>query len=141
MDEQNTNNQPLPPLRPKTKAFVDKVLSDPKISHTQAYLATHGTTNANSAKATASQLLAKPNVIIYMKKHEQLAKQTMIEAMRDTEAKWADRISAARDVLDRNLGKPTIRTEVETKNLNINVEASVELGNDFTMFLKGKTEQ
>lgn len=131
----------LPNLRPKTKAFVDRIIENPKISHTQAYLDTHTTENRAAAAVEAHKTLSKPNVQVYMRKHVKRAKETIVSIMVDTEVKASDRLRAAQDVLDRSVGKAVQRTESETKNINLNIEASVELGNDFAEYLRSKTQQ
>jgi hypothetical protein len=126
-------------MKPKTKAFADKLLSDPKISATQAYLETHETTNRPTAGNEAYKMLRKPSVQIYLKKHEDLAKETIVKIMTNGNFKPDTRIKAAQDILDRNLGKATTRSEDTSVNLNLNVQASQELSEAFTDFITGKT--
>lgn len=132
--------QIVPKLRPKTKAFIDLLDSNPKLSQATAYKMTHETVNSDTAKANASRTLASANVIIYRKQHEQMAKQTIVEIAMNKKAKDTDRIKAAQDVLDRNLGKATLKTEANITNLNLNIEASEELNQQFTEFLKGQSQ-
>lgn len=126
-------------MKPKTKAFADELIKDPKISQTEAYIRTHITTNRDSARNSASELMAKPSVQIYLKKHVQMAKRTMVSLAGDDRVKSGDRIKAAQDILDRTLGKAVQRTESENKNVNMNIEASTELNEAFTDFLKQST--
>ncbi len=137
----------LPKLKPKTKAFIALLDSDPKISHTQAYLDTHKTTNRKAANVMAAQVLAKPSVKIYRKQTEQRAKQTAVAVMdnairrKDIPAMQRLALDAANSILDRNLGKATIKQESTTVNTNLNIQASAELNQAFTDFLKGSTKQ
>lgn len=132
-------------LHPKVKAFADRLLSDPKISHTQAYIDTHQTVNRSAAKTQAYKNLSKPHVQIYLKKHVDLAKRTSLEVMEralsgDTPT-W-QRLAAdqAERIMDRELGKPIQRQETQNTNLNLNVQASQELSERFTEFLRTNTQ-
>lgn len=128
-------------LKPRTKAFIDLLDRQPTMSQTQAYIETHETNNPRTASVEASRTLASPKVIIYRRKHEQAAKQTMVEIATSKRAKHADRIKAAQDILDRNLGKATQRTEASSTVVNLNVEASQQLNDQFTEFLRNSTNQ
>ena len=144
-DSVNTDDEALPKLRPKTKAFIDLLDKDPKLTATKAYLATHETTNVDSARASASETLARPNVIIYRAKHVALAKQTVVAVMNNA-SKRANKpvyqrlaLDASNSILDRQLGKATTRVESTNTNLNLSVKANMKLSEDFTAFLKAKT--
>lgn len=123
-------------MKPKTKEFADKVLSDPKISNTQAYIDTHQTNDRNSAKANASKLLAKANVKIYMKKHEQMAKNKIVSLL---SSKDETALKAAQDILDRNFGKSVQRQVSQNTNINLDIPASKELADNFEQFMKHST--
>lgn len=136
----STDEQSLPKLRPKTIKFIELLEKDSKLSHTQAYLDTHQTTNRHAANVEASKLLAKPSVIIYRKKHEELAKRVVVEIALKAD-KPADRLKAAQDILDRNLGKAIQHVESNSTTVNLNVEASQELNDQFTRFLTQSTKK
>lgn len=118
--------------------MADLLLKDPKISQTDAYIATHKTKSKQNANIQASKLLAKPSVQIYMQQHETLAKETVVDIMNNSQ-KDDTRLKAAFDVLDRNLGKAIQKSENQNVNLNLNIEANKELSENFTDFLKKKT--
>lgn len=124
-------------LKPKTKAFADKLLVDDKISATQAYIDTHKTENRKVASVNSTNLLKKPSVQIYMANHVKKAKRKVIELLDSDKQDIA--FKAATDVLDRYYGKAIARTENNNTNLNLNIEASKELADDFTAYLKSKT--
>lgn len=107
-------------MKPKTKAFADKLLADPKISATQAYLDTHQTTNKASAGVSAHQLLKKPNVQIYMKKHIDKAKHKVITLVDSDKEEIA--LKASESILDRALGKPTQRQESVSTVVSLNLD-------------------
>ena len=106
-------------LRPKTKAFVDELIKDPKQSHAQAYLKTHQTINPNTAKVEASKLLTKPNVQIYLNKHIDKARNRIVQLI-DSERENIS-LQASESVLDRALGKPV----QQTQNINLNIDSAL----------------
>lgn len=108
-------------LKPRTIAFIEEMINNPKISQTQAYLKTHATNNPNSARASASQLLATPNVLIYTNNIENKAKKK-IASLIDSE-KEEIALKASQDVLDRNIGKP-LQKSVST-SVNISFEQAL----------------
>lgn len=137
-ESQNITTKELD-IKPRDKAFADKILNEPEISQTQAYKDTHRTNSDKTAVVEASKLIRKPNVVIYMKRHEQMAKNTIVNIMKDKSIKPDTRLKAATDILDRNIGKSIQRTESHNTSLNLNIEASKELSDNFTAFLKGNT--
>lgn len=124
-------------MKPNTIAFADALIANPKKSHTQAYLDTHRTTNRNVARSEAAKTIAKPSVQIYLKKHANRAKERMLELVESRKEDIALRASV--DILDRTYGKAVQRQQSENTNLNINVEASKELADNFADFMKRKT--
>lgn len=133
-------------MKPKTKAFADRLLSNPKTSPTQAYIDTHITTNRDTAKVEASKLLTKPNVRIYMGEHVKKAKEINVEILNsldDNSSISEKRLvhDVAESILDRELGKATQKTENTSVNLNLNLEANKAMGDAFTAFLSGSTTQ
>lgn len=135
------NRRNIGQLKPSTKAFIDLLDGSKKhITQTDAYLATHKTTNRNAAAVEASRTLRNPNVIIYRKKHALMAVKNIVAMASDKRVHEATRLKANIDILDRFDGKAVQRVQSESTNLNINVEASEELNNQFTEFLKGKTQ-
>lgn len=125
-------------LTKKDKAFLDKLIADDKINQTDAYLETHSTTNRNTARANASAVLAKTSSQIYLQKHVDIAKQTIVDIAKNGE-KDSDRLKASQDILDRNEGKALQKQISESRNLNINVEANEQLATDFLRFVKATT--
>lgn len=118
----------LKPLTRKQQAFVDYLLSHPKASATQAYLAAYPTTNVNTARTEASVTLAKPNVMAVLKAADKEAEAVILSVMRSSEklkenpqhATVAER--AANSVLDRLHGKATQRVESTQAVVNISID-------------------
>lgn len=126
-------------LKPKSIATLDAIIANPKISNTQAYLDNHGTTSRRSGEVGANKLMRKVEAQIYLKKHVQMAKKNIVDIAGDKNIKADTRLKANFDILDRNLGKAIQKTVSENTNLNINVEASKELADKFTEFMRSNT--
>jgi phage terminase small subunit len=75
-------NKRQPIIKPKTKAFVDKLVNNPKMTYTDAYLATHDTIKRNVAAVEGSRLANSPAVLAYMEKHTDKAQERIVELMK-----------------------------------------------------------
>lgn len=113
-------------MKPKTKAFADTLLANPKLSNTEAYMRTHKTTNRRSASVSASKLLATPSVSIYLAKHVTSARQRIVQLV-DGAGKEEIQLRAAQDILDRSYGKATQRTEGVTTGITLNIDLTSSL--------------
>ncbi len=107
-------------MKPKTKAFADALLADPKKSATTAYLETHETNNRATAKVEASKLLTKPNVQLYLDKHIDKARNRVVELVDSEKEQIA--LQASESILDRALGKPTQRVEQHSTSVNLSLD-------------------
>lgn len=108
-------------MKPKTKAFVDLLISNPKLSQQDAYLQTHKTENKAAARVNASKLLSKPSVQIYKQIHIDKAKRRIVQLVDSDKEEIA--LKASESILDRELGKALSRTN--NVNLNINLEEAL----------------
>lgn len=113
-------------MKTKTKAFADELLANPKISQTEAYIKTHQTTNRKSASVSASKLLAKPNVLIYLEEHTNMARNRIVSLVDDA-SKEEIQLRASQDILDRTYGKPTQRAEVVATGITLNIDLTSAL--------------
>ena len=97
-------------LTPKQKKFADTYLATGNATEAadQAY-----DTDRETARRIGSENLSKPDVIAYLQSHGMDAANVMTEIMNDKNNKPSERISAAKDVLDRGIGKATEKSEVE----------------------------
>lgn len=134
-------------MQKQTKDFLDKTIAEPKKALTDAYIETKPTKTKDRKIIgdSASRLYNKPTSKLYLDKHRDKAKKTKIELLEHARknkdklgyASLANTISE--QILDRTDGKP-IQTQVsQNTNLNINLEASKELSDSFTEFLKQST--
>lgn len=132
-------------LTRKQKAFADELINNPKQSATKAVLKTYNVTKASTAGVVANENLKKPSIIKYLELHSDKAEEAIItvlnNAISQTDSVGWQRLAkdTADSILDRVHGKATQKTETNTQNLNINVEASKELDEAFTAFLKQQT--
>lgn len=127
-------------LKPNSKAMANFEIENPKETKTDAYLATHKTTNRATARAEASKLTAKPSYQIYKQEQVDQAKVNILDLANNAENESV-KLKANQDVIDRNEGKATQKQITENTNLNINVEADQKLSKDFMAFMKAKTTQ
>lgn len=107
-------------LKPKSKQVLDIIASEPKTSATEAYLRVHNTENRATAAANAYQLMQKPQAQIYLEKHIDKARTTMVTLL-DAE-KDDIKLRAATDILDRTQGKAVQTTEVRGTVLTLNID-------------------
>lgn len=139
-------------MQPQTKAFLDKLIEDPKIDQTQAYLDTHivratpSNPQRKMAGDNASRLMARSSSRVYMKKHIKMAKETAVEVLENAR-RYKNKIAfqrlaadQAERIMDRELGRPIARVEQQNTNINLNVEGSKELSDQFTEFLKQQSQ-
>jgi uncharacterized protein YccT (UPF0319 family) len=115
-------------LKPKSIQTLDEILKNPKLSNTENYLKTHPTSNRNSARSSVTELLAKPAAQIYLEEHISKAKHKVVQLIDSDKEEIA--LRASESVLDRELGKPTQRTEVSTTGITLNIDLTNTLLTD-----------
>ena len=113
-------------MKTKTKAFADELLTNPKLSNTEAYMRTHATTNRRSASVSASRLLATPSVSIYLEEHVTRARQRIVDLV-DNAGKEDVRLRAAQDILDRSYGKATQKVESHAVGVTLRIDLTSAL--------------
>ena len=116
------------------KEFIDEYLKLRKKNATQA--AINAGYSPKSAQSQSSQLLMNPNVLEYLEKREKLlerelkrefffdaldARKVLSKIVSDPSAKDADRINAAKDLLDRAGYKAVDVHEIQS-TVNINAD-------------------
>lgn len=108
-------------IKPKTRAFVDKLLEDPTLTQTEAYIATHKTNSVKTAKSEASKLLQRPAVIGYKDSAVGKAKRRIVTLVDSNNENTA--LKAAQDIIDRTEGKAIQKSE----NISRTVEVKLDL--------------
>jgi hypothetical protein len=109
-------------LKVNSKRILDIIASQSGVNQTQAYKQIHPTASDVTARNNASQLMQKPEAQIYLQKHVNKAKETMV-ALLDSE-KDDIRLRASDSILDRELGRATTRVETTSKSLVISIDLS-----------------
>lgn len=102
-------------IRPATKKAVDLLMANPKMSQTEAWLQTHKTTSPASARATASKVLAKPNIQLYRQAHIDKATRRIVDLVDSKREDIA--LKASESILDRTYGKSvnkSVSTSINT---------------------------
>lgn len=115
-------------LKPKSIQVLDKLLADPKISQTDAYLDVHKTTDRTTARNNASQLMKKESAQIYMQKHIDKATKRIVELVGTDKQDIA--LRASQDILDRTHGKATQRVEQHTTGVTLTIDLTSSLTDD-----------
>lgn len=106
------------------------LLANPDMTDKEAGLTVFNTTNPEHARQTALQTRNRPAVMAYMEAHGGLAEKTAVEVLRNARKRkdklgW-QRLAADQSerILDRLHGKPTQRTEVNGRVLNVTIDLS-----------------
>lgn len=113
-------------LKTKSKQVLDLIAGDPKLSQTDAYQMVHSG-NRQTARTNAYKLLRKPEAQIYLQKHVNKARVKIVELVGSTKDEVA--LNASKDILDREYGKPTQRTENLTTAVNLNLSLKEIINN------------
>ena len=117
-------------IKPRTRAMVDKLIDNPSMSQTQAYIETHETNSRSNAAIQASKILKKDNVKIYKDSAVAKAKSrivTLVDSPNDNIA-----LKASQDILDRTQGKAIQRNERESSTVHVSLDLNgTRLGNHY----------
>lgn len=114
-------------LKENSKLILDIIAGQETKNATQAYKQVHPTASDVTARTNAYQLLRKPEAQIYLQKHIDNARETVVELM-NTSKKDDIRLRSAIDILDRTTGKAIQRTEVASSAINLTIDLTSSLG-------------
>lgn len=112
-------------LTRKQKAFADHLLSEPKDSATEAAAQTYAVASRKSAEVIASENLRNPAIQFYLEEHVDKAKLKVVELIDSDKEEIGLRASEA--VLNRALGMPTQRTEVQSTGVTLVIDLTNSL--------------
>lgn len=115
-------------LKENSKKVLDIIATQKKRNASQAYKEVHPEASDITARANAHQLLKKPEAQIYLQKHIDKAKKTIVELL-DT-GKDEIKLRSAQDILDREHGKATQKTEVQTTGVTLSIDLTSRLNQD-----------
>lgn len=123
-----STNRPSGYLKENSKRVLDIIAGQTKQNATEAYKQVYPNASDVTARNNASQLLKKPSSQIYLQKHIKKARSTVVELM---DSKKDDiRLRSAQDVLDREHGRATQRTEVQTTGITLNIDLTTSLSDE-----------
>lgn len=129
-EDKNTQLAKQLRIKPNTKAMVDKLLANPGMSQTQAYIETHQTNNRVVARNEASKLLAKPSVAIYKASHIKKAKSRIVSLVDSDNESIA--LKASQDIIDRTEGKAQQKDGDVSRTVHVSLDLTgVKLGNHY----------
>ena len=113
-------------LKKRSKETLDVYIkSKNRLSQTDAYLVTHPNAKRRTANDLAAKLFNKPDAKIYLQEHVNKAKSTIVSLLDDEKSEI--RLKSAVEILDRNEGKATQRTEVTSQGIQINIDLTQAL--------------
>ena len=107
-------------LKANSKKILDIVASQPGVNYSEAYKMVHPDAKDSTARNNSSQLIRKPEAQIYLQKHIDRAKTTIVSLL-DSE-KDEVKLKAADSILDRSLGKATQRMEMQSTAVIIGID-------------------
>lgn len=113
-------------LTKKQANFVKELLSDNKVSATEAARRSYNVTSDNSASLIASENLRKPLILAHLSANSERAEAKIVELMSNAK-KEEVQLQSAKDILDRVHGKATQRTEVQTTGVTLTIDLTSAL--------------
>ncbi len=129
-------------LKPKTKAMIDDMLDDPRLTQREAYLRHHKTTNIKTVDRALNRTMNKPSVIGYKDSAVRKAKRRIIELVESKNESIA--LKASADIIDRNEGKAVQKNESISRTVDVKIDLTgVRLGNHYikTEAVEAETSQ
>lgn len=109
-------------LKTNSKRVLDIIASQKKQNATAAYKQVHPNASQITAGVNSYKLLKKPEAQIYLKKHIENAKKTIVELSQSAN-KEEVRLKASQDIVDRTHGKATQLNQ--NTNININIDTAI----------------
>lgn len=111
-------------LTPNQKAYADLKAQFPNRSLASIAAEVYPNAQPETVSQIVNQNEKNTSISLYSNDQVNNAKSTVLEIMGDKNNKARDRLTAAFDVMDRNLGKAIQKTEVSSTSLNINIDLS-----------------
>jgi len=117
-------------LKPKSKAVLDELIDNPKITQREAYLKHHKTNSVTTADSNASKLLSSTKARIYSDRAVGRAKKRIVSLVESGNENIA--LKASQDILDRTEGKATQKTESVNKTVEVKLDLTgVRIGSHY----------
>ena len=117
-------------IKPRTKAYVDKLLDNPSMSQTQAYIETHDTNSRKTTVVEASKLLSKPNGTSHKDRSVRKAKKRRVSLVDSYNENIA--LKASQAIIDRTEGKAQQKDGDVSRTVHVSLDLTgVKLGNHY----------
>lgn len=116
-------------LKANSKKILDIIAGQSEQNATKAYKQVHPKASDNTARSNSYKLMRKPEAQIYLQKHISQAVKNIVELANDKTVKDSVRLDANRDILDREYGKATIKQDIRSQGITINIDLTA---NDVT---------
>lgn len=113
-------------LKPNSKRVLDIIATQETRNASAAYKQVYPNASDITARTNAYQLLRKPSSQVYLQEHTKQAVNNILE-LANTARSEQVKLQANQDILDRNFGKATIKQEVNTTGVTLNINLT---GND-----------
>lgn len=107
-------------LTKKQANFVKELLSDKKISATEAARRSYNVTSDNSASLIASENLRKPQILAHLQANSERAEAKIVELLESKKPEI--QLASAKDILDRVHGKATQKVEQTSVGISLNID-------------------
>ena len=108
-----------PLLTDKQKAANDEYINNPKISKTEAIVRTYNVASRKNASAMVPKTFNTPAARRYREDQVERAANNIVEIANDKKVRPDVRLKANQDILDRNDGKATQKTENKSQTVKI----------------------
>lgn len=115
-------------LTKKQANFVKELLSDSKVSATEAAIRSYNVSKREVASAIATENLRKPLVMQHLQANASRAEEKIVSLLEAD--KQEVQIQAAKDILDRVHGKATQRIEQTTTGVTLTIDLTSALATD-----------
>lgn len=112
-------------LKQNSKQILDIIATQSARNATQAYKEVHPNASDVTARNNVSQLLKKEDAQIYLQKHVDKARSTIVSLL--DSKKDEIKLKSAQEILDRNTGKSIQRTEVNSNNITLSIDLTSSL--------------
>lgn len=112
-------------LKPNSKRILDIIATQETRNASAAYKQVHPNASDITARVNAYKLLKSPSSQVYLQQHTAQAVNNILELANTAKSELV-RLNANQDILDRNFGKATIKQEVNTTGVTLNINLTGE---------------
>lgn len=125
IDDNTTTPLQVPRLKTNSQRVLDIIATQQTRNASAAYKEVYPLASDNTARNNVSQLLKQPSSQVYLQQHTTQAVNNILE-LANTARSELVRLNANQDILDRNFGKATIKQQIETTGVTLNINLTGE---------------